>query len=149
MEINMVNTRHIDKNGLSFDCPDYYDIGKYPSSDKVYKSIVALSKNDRKCELYIMVCREDMFDAVVKRDDLLIMKNLELQNFTDVTINSKLPFCYNSHVYYNGMNLNSTHLFKFSRNNVILIVGVSRPFVYYDFIEDMEIILDTISYDDE
>ena len=43
----MVNTRHINKNGLSFDCPDYYDIGKYPSSDEAHKSMVALSKHDR------------------------------------------------------------------------------------------------------
>ena len=44
---NRMNTRHINKNGLSFDCPDYYDIGSYPSSDEFHKSIVALSKNDR------------------------------------------------------------------------------------------------------
>ena len=30
----MVNIQHINKNGLSFECPDYYDIGNFPSSDE-------------------------------------------------------------------------------------------------------------------
>lgn len=31
-------------NGLSFECPDNYRIGNYPTSDGAHKSIVALSK---------------------------------------------------------------------------------------------------------
>ena len=45
--MKMVKTRYVKYNDLSFECPDYYDIGNFPSSDEVYKSIVALSKTNR------------------------------------------------------------------------------------------------------
>lgn len=65
------NTRKINKNGLSFECPDYYDIGNFSSSDEVHKSIVALSKNDRACELYVMEYKDYAFDNNAKRNPFI------------------------------------------------------------------------------
>lgn len=77
-----MNTRHINKNGLSFDCPDYYDIGSYPSSDEFHKSIVALSKNDRTCEIYVMEYKPIHFDDNARRNTRLLKEYLRVQGYT-------------------------------------------------------------------
>ena len=144
----MVNTRHIEKNGLSFECPDYYDIGKYPSSDEAHKSMVALSKHDRKCELYITVYRKNKFDNNAKRNTALLKSYLQLQNYKNVSINKKLPYCFNATVSHHMGNIKTTIVYDFNHgDNVIMIVGNLMPSSNYDCIGDIKIILDSLQYD--
>lgn len=140
----MVNTRHIDKNGLSFDCPDYYDIGKYPSSDKAHKSMVALSKHDRRCEIYITVYRKNAFDNNAKRNMSLLQRYLQLHNYKNITINNKLPYCFNATVSHQMGNIKTTIVYNFDHDDVIMIVGNLMPSSNYDCCNDIKIILDTL-----
>lgn len=143
----MVNTRHINKNGLSFDCPDYYDIGKYPSSDEAHKSMVALSKRDRKCEIYVTVYRKNAFDNNAKRNMSLLERYLQLHNYKNITVNKKLPYCFNANVNHQMGNLKTTIAYNFDHNDVIMVVGNVIPSSNYECIEDIKIILDTIQQD--
>ena len=142
----MVNTRHIDKNSLSFDCPDYYDIGKYPSSDEAHKSIVALSKHDRKCELYIMAYRKNKFDNNAKRNSYLLKEYLKLEGYTNITENKNLHYCFNANVYNHLGNINTKIAFNFDHNDVIMIVGNVMSSSSYDCTKDIKIILETLQY---
>lgn len=48
------STKYIEKNGFSFNYPEYYDIGAVESKNEIFKTIVGLSKNDdRTCEIYV------------------------------------------------------------------------------------------------
>lgn len=144
----MVNTRHIEKNGLSFECPDYYDIGKYPSSDGAHKSMVALSKHDRKCELYITVYRRNKFDNNAKRNTNLLKSYLQLQNYRNITINYRLPYCFNATVSHHMGNIKTTIAYDFNHGDeVIMIVGNLMPSSNYDCIGDIKIILDSLQYE--
>ena len=78
-------TKHINKNGLSFDYPDYYDIGNYPSSDEYHQSIVALSHRERACELYIMEYRPNHFDNKAKTNPRLLKEYLKMQGYTYIS----------------------------------------------------------------
>lgn len=143
---NSIKTKHIDKNGFSFEYPEYYDIGKYPSSDEAHKSIVALSKNDRKCELYVMAYKRSKFDNNAKRNINLLKRYLQLFNYKNITINKKLPYCFNANVSHNMGTIKTTIAFNFDQNDVIMVVGNVVPSSNYDCIEDMKIILDTLQY---
>ena len=145
----MVNTRHIDKNGFSFDCPDYYDIGKNQSSDENHKSIVALSKQDRDCEIYVMAYRKNNFDNnAIRNMDLikeyLQSEDLQSKKYTNITINKNLPYCFNANVMFNGINVKSTLAYDFNHNYVIVVVGNLKPPYDYDCTKDIQIILKTV-----
>ena len=77
---NSITTKTVNKNGLSFECPDYYDIGIYKSEDEIYKSIVALSKNDRECEIYVMEYRPTTFHWKLRKKPNLLKKNLNCKD---------------------------------------------------------------------
>ena len=142
----MANTRHVNKNGLSFECPDYYETGKYPSSDESYKSIVALSKKDRECEIYVLVYKKSTFDNNAINNVELIKKYLQLKNYTNITVNKNLPYCFNANTNFNGINVKSTLAYDFNHNNVILVVGNVRSFSNYDCTKDLQIILNSVKY---
>lgn len=136
------NTRHINKNGLSFDCPEYYDIGKYPSSDEAYSSIVALSKNDRTSEIYVMRYRDAAFDKNSKRNMFLLKEFLKMRGYEDVTEHTSLPYCFNAYAYSEVGRIKTTILFNFDYSYVINIVG--NTISNYDMTDDIRIINDTI-----
>ena len=104
---------------MSFDCPDYYDIGKYPNSDEVNKAMVAISKHDRECEIYIVVYRKNKFDDNAKRNMSLLEKYLRLQNYKNITINKMLPYCFNANVDCSMGNIKTTIAYTFDYNDVI------------------------------
>lgn len=140
----MVNTRHIYKNGLSFDCPDYYDIGKYPSSDEAHKSMVALSKHDRKCEIYVTVYRKKAFDDNAKRNNYLLKEYLKRQGYRNIRENKNLPYCFNGNITHQAGNIKTTLVYNFDHDDVIMVVGNIRASSNYDCTDDIKIILDTI-----
>ena len=140
----MANTRHIYKNGLSFDCPEYYDIGSYPSSDEFHKSIVALSKNDRTCELYVMEYKPIHFDNNARRNTPLLKEYLRVQGYTNISENRSLPYCFNARINSGVGTLNTKILYNFDYPDVIMIVGNTVPGSSYNCIYDMEIINDTV-----
>ena len=142
----MANTRHVNKNGLSFECPDYYEIGKYPNSDESYKAIVALSKHDRECEIYVLVHRKSTFDKNAINNMELIKKYLQLKNYSNITINNNLPYCFNTNTNFNGINVKSTISFDFNHNDVISVVGNVRYSSNYDCTKDLQIILNSVKY---
>lgn len=137
-----MNTKHINKNGLSFDCPEYYDIGKYPSSDEAYSSIVALSKNDRTSEIYVMRYRDVAFDKNSKRNMFLLKEFLKMRGYENVTEHRSLPYCFNAYAYSEVGRIKTTILFNFDYSYVINIVG--NTISNYDMTEDIRIINDTI-----
>lgn len=140
----MVNTRYIDKNGLSFECPDYYDIGNFPSSSEAHQSVVALSKNDRTCEIYVMEYRDYTFDRNARENTFLIKEYLKLQGYENITENGRLPYCFNAKVNSAVGKIRTTILYNFNYYNVIMIVGNIMPHSDYDCIDDMRIINDSI-----
>ena len=113
----MVNTRHINKNGLSFDCPEYYDIGSYPSSDESYSSIVALSKNDRTSEIYVMKYRDYAFDNNAKRNTFLLKEYLKMKGYENITEHRSLPYCFNAYAYSGVGRIKTTILFLINYNS--------------------------------
>ena len=139
---NKMNTRHINKNGLSFDCPDYYDIGSYPSSDESYSSIVALSKNDRQSEIYVMKYRDYAFDNNAKRNTFLLKEYLRMKGYENITEHRSLPYCFNAYAYSEVGRIKTTILFNFNYPYVINIVG--NTISNYDLTEDIRVINDTI-----
>lgn len=145
----MVNIKHINKNGLSFECPDYYDIGNFPSSDEVHKSIVALSKDSRICEIYVMEYEDIHFDNNAKRNTFLLKKYLKLQRYENVIENRNLPYCFNAIVNSEFGKIRTTILFNFDFENVIMIVGNISPGANYDCINDIKIINESILTEDE
>lgn len=138
----MTNTRHINKNGLSFDCPEYYDIGSYPSSDEAYSSIVALSKNDRQSEIYVMKYRNHAFDNNAKRNTFLLKEYLKMKGYENITEHRSLPYCFNAYAYSEVGRIKTTILYNFDYPYVINIVG--NTISNYDLTEDMRIINNTI-----
>lgn len=144
-----IATKHIDKNGLSFDYPEYYDIGNYPSSDDNHKSIVALSKRDRKCELYITVYKKNNFDNNAIRNNYLLKEYLKQDGYTNITENKKLPFCFNANKNHQMDNIKTTIVFNFKYNDVIMIVGNIIPSSNYDCIDDLKIIEKSVIYEDK
>ena len=141
---NRMNTRHINKNGLSFDCPDYYDIGSYPSSDEFHKSIVALSKNDRTCELYVMEYKPIHFDNNARMNSSLLKEYLKMQGYTNITENRSLPYCFNARINSGVGMLNTKIVYNFDYQDVIMIVGNTVPGSTYNCINDMKVINDTV-----
>ena len=137
-----MNTRHINKNGLSFDCPDYYDIGSYPSSDESYSSIVALSKNDRQSEIYVMKYRDYAFDNNAKRNTFLLKEYLRMKGYENITEHRSLPYCFNAYAYSEVGRIKTTILFNFNYPYVINIVG--NTISNYDLTEDIRVINNTI-----
>ena len=137
-----MNTRHINKNGLSFDCPDYYDIGSYPSSDEFHKSIVALSKSDRTCELYVMEYKPIHFDNNARRNTPLLKEYLKLQGYSNISENRSLPYCFNAYAYSEVGRIKTTILYNFNYPYVINIVG--NTISNYDLTEDIRVINNTI-----
>lgn len=146
---NIQNTRLINKNTLSFECPNYYDIGNYPSSDEIYKSIVALSKRDRKCEIYVMEYRDIHFDNAAKRNPFLLKEYLKLQGYENVIENRNLPYCFNARINSQLGKLKTTILYNFNYSNVITIVGNTNMNSNYNCINDIKIINDTIITEEE
>ena len=141
---NRMNTRHINKNGLSFDCPDYYDIGSYPSSDEFHKSIVALSKSDRTCELYVMENKPIHFDNNARMNSSLLKEYLKMQGYTNITENRSLPYCFNARINSGVGMLNTKIVYNFDYQDVIMIVGNTVPGSTYNCINDMKVINDTV-----
>lgn len=140
----MVSKRHIEKNGLSFDCPDYYDIGNYPSSDKAHKSMVALSKHNRECEIYVTVYRKNAFDSNAKRNMNLLERYLQMLNYKNISIDRRLPYCFNATVNHAMGNIKTTIVYNFDHDDVVMIVGNLKPNSRYDCIDDIRMILDTL-----
>lgn len=141
------NTKHIIKNGLSFNYPEYYDIGSYPDSDEVHKSIVALSKNDRTCELYIMEYRSIHFDDHARRRKYLLREYLKQQGYSSISENSGLPYCFNAVINSEFGQIMSTISYNFNYNDVIMIVANTQYNQWkdmYDPTNDIKIINDTI-----
>lgn len=138
------NTRKIQKNGLSFECPDYYDVGDFHSEDEAHKSIVALSKNDRTCELYIMEYKDYAFDNNAKKDYSLLKRYLKMQGYENILQNKNLPYCFNAKVNSQLGKIRTTILFNFDNENVIMIVGNISPGSNYECVNDIKIINDTI-----
>lgn len=141
---NRMNTRHINKNGLSFDCPDYYDIGNYPSSDEFHKSIVALSKSDRRCEIYVMEYKPIHFDNNARENTYLLKEYLRMQGYTNISENMSLPYCFNARVNSGVGMLNTKIVFNFNYSDTIMIVGNTVPGSSYNCVNDMKIINDTV-----
>lgn len=139
---NNMNTRHINKNGLSFDCPDYYDIGSYPSSDEAYSSIVALSKNDRQSEIYVMRYRDYAFDNNAKRNTYLLKEYLRMKGYENITEHRSLPYCFNAYAYSEVGRIKTTILYNFNYPYVINIVG--NTISNYDLTDDIRVINNTI-----
>ena len=144
----MVKTRHVKYNDLSFECPDYYDIGNFPSSDEVYKSIVALSKTNRECEIYVMVYRGYAFDNNAIRNNDLLRRYLELKNYYNISNNPYLPYCFNARIDYGEITIKSTIAFNFDHDDVIMIVGNVMHFSNYSCNDDIKIILKTVEYNE-
>ena len=138
----MANTRHINKNGLSFDCPEYYDIGSYPSSDEAYSSIVALSKNDRQSEIYVMKYRNHAFDNNAKRNTFLLKEYLRMKGYENITEHRSLPYCFNAYAYSEVGRIKTTILYNFNYSYVINIVG--NTISNYDLTDDIRVINNTI-----
>lgn len=138
------NTKHIIKNGLSFNYPEYYDIGSYPSSDEIHKSMVALSKNDRTCELYVMEYRSIHFDDYARRKKYLLKEYLKQQGYTNISENKNLPYCFNAIINSEVGRIKTTIAYNFNYYDVIMIVGNVPAGVDYYCIEDMKIIYNTI-----
>ncbi|WP_296853397.1 zinc ribbon domain-containing protein [uncultured Methanobrevibacter sp.] len=140
-----ITTNHINKNGLSFDYPEYYDIGKYPSSDEAHKSIVALSKNDRVCEIYVLEYRSTHFDdKIVRNPNFYLINYLKKQGYTNIVPHAMMNYCYNARVNSELGNIKTTILFNFKYSNVIMIVGNIVPNSNYDCIGDMKIINNSV-----
>ena len=140
----MVTPKFISKNGLSFECPDYYDIGSFPASDEAHQSIVALSKNDRTCEIYVMEYWDYAFDNNAKRKTFLLKEYLRIQGYENITENRGLPYCFNAKVNSPVGKIKTTILFNFDYKNVIMIVGNVMPSSNYDCIGDIRIINDSL-----
>ena len=138
------NTRLINKNGLSFECPEYYEIGNFPNSDEIHKNIVALSKKDRTCELYIMEYWNYHFDDNAKRNSFLLKEYLKLQGYENVTENRRLPYCFNANINSELGKLKTTILYNFNFADVIMIVGNTKANSYYDCTNDIKIINESI-----
>lgn len=143
------NTRFINKNGLSFECPNYYEIGIFPNENEIYKSMVALSKNDRNCELYIMEYRDIHFDNNAKRNSYLLKEYLKLQGYENITENRSLPYCYNAKINTELGKIKTTILFNFNFSNVVMIVGNIKSNYNYNCTKDIKIINDTIITENE
>ena len=139
-----MNTRHINKNGLSFDCPDYYDIGSYPSSDEFHKSIVALSKSDRTCEIYVMEYKPIHFDNNARMNTPLLKEYLRVQGYSNISENRSLPYCFNARINSGVGMLNTKIVYNFDYQDVIMIVGNTVPGSSYNCINDMKVINDTV-----
>ena len=140
----MSNIKHVNKNGLSFDCPDYYDIGSYPSSDEFHKSIVALSKSDRTCELYVMEYKPIHFDNNARRNTTLLKEYLKLQGYTNISENRSLPYCFNARINSGVGMLNTKIVYNFDHPDVIMIVGNTVPESSYNCVNDIKVINDTV-----
>lgn len=136
----MVNIRKINKNGLCFDCPDYYDIGRYPDSDEVYQNIVALSKNDRECEIYVMEFRWHTFDNNARKNPFLLKQYLKMQGYNDIVENGNLPYSFNAIISTEFGMIKTTILFNFNYENVITVVGNVLIISDYDCTNDIKII---------
>lgn len=139
-----VKTKHMKKNYLHFDYPEYYDIGNYPSSDGVHKSIVALSKNDRTCELYVMEYEYAHFDVNARLNAPLLKQYLKKQGYTNIKRNEALPYFFNARINSEKGQINSKIAFLFFPD-VIMIVG--NTISNYDCTDDIVMIYDTIGHD--
>ena len=139
-----MKTKYIQKNDLSFNYPEYYDIGNYPSSDGIHKSIVALSKNDRKCEIYVMEYEYAHFDPNARLNSNFLKKYLKMQGYTNVKDNKSLPYFFNARINSEKGKINSKIAFCFNYPDVIMIVGNTLHNTNYDCTEDIIMIYDTI-----
>ena len=139
LKTNPINTKFAEKDGFSFNYPDYYDIGIFETNE-VFKTLVGLSKKDEECEIYVMEYRISTFDKQFKRNSHLLKEALKMQGYMNVFENKKLPYCFdaiaNSEIGY----IKTTILYNFRYPNVIMIVGNRLPNSNYDCIEDMKII---------
>ena len=142
----MVETRHVEINYLFFECPIYYQIGNFPSSDEVYNSIVALSHQNRECELYVMAYREHTFDYNAIRNRELLKRYLTLQGYYNISNNPHLINTYNANIDFDGIPIKSTIAYNFNNKNVITVVGNVFPFSNYRCNNDIKTILDTVKY---
>ena len=88
-----ISTKHINKGGLSFDYPGYYDVSDVPVNNEAYKSRVGLSK-DGNCEIYVVEYWHSTFDNNAKRNPYLIKEYLKNYNYTNITENGKFDYCY-------------------------------------------------------
>lgn len=138
-------TKHINKNGLSFDYPDYYDIGNYPSSDEYHQSIVALSHRERKCEIYIMEYRPNHFDNRARHNPSLLKEYLKMQGYTFISEKKEEQNCFTADIHSQLGKLKTTIVFNFNYSNAIMIVGnIPGNSYYYKLIKDIKIINKTI-----
>ena len=139
-----MDTKYIEKNDLLFNYPKYYSLGNYPSSDGVHKSIVALSKDDRTCEIYVMEYEYAHFDVNIRLDAKLIKKFLQIQGYTNIKNNKSLPYFFNAKINSEKGKINSKIAFCFDYPDVIMIVGNTLQNSNYDCTDDIIMIYDTI-----
>ena len=140
-----ITTKSVKNNGLSFEFPDYYEIGNFKSQDEVYKSIVALSKNDGKCELFVMEYKISTFDTKAKKNLPLLRKYLNLQGYKNVFQNKSFPYCFNATINTEMGEIKTTILFNFETYKVFMIVANMLPYSNYNCLNDLKIIYDSIS----
>ena len=140
-----IPTKFIKKNGLSFECPEYYNIGEYPSRNEVYKSIVALSKNNRECEIYVMEYNLRSFDINAKRNPRLIRRYLAMQGYENILQNKLFPFCFDATINADMGKLKTTILYNFETYKVFTIVCNRHYYSDYNCLNDIKIINDSIS----
>lgn len=133
-------------NGLSFECPDNYKIGNHPSSDWAHKSIVALSKEDIPCEIYISEYEKYAFDSRAIQNMPLLKKYLEMQGYINVSENRRFPYCFDAIGFSAIGEIKTTILFKFiyGSSNVIMVVANIPLNSNYDYMEDMKIIKNSV-----
>jgi len=134
------NTKHIKKNGLSFDYPKYYDIGSYQDSDEFHKSIVALSKSDRACEIYVMEYKSSHFDNNARKNIPLLKEYLKMQGYTNIVQNKSLPYCFDATINSDMGRLKTTIVYNFNYSDVIMIVCNIAPDTDYTCIHDLRVI---------
>ncbi len=141
---NPITTKFIEKNGFSFNYPDYYDIGDVESGNEVFKTIVALSKNDRECEIYVMEYRISTFDKNAKRNPFLLKEYLKMQGYINVMENKRLSNCFDAIAYSEIGEIKTTIKYNFKHNNVIMIVCNRLLYSNHDCIEDIRIINESV-----
>lgn len=144
-DIESITTKSVKNNGLSFECPDYYDIGNFKSRDEVYKSIVVLSKNDGECELFVMEYKLSTFDIKAKKNVSLLRKYLNLQGYEMIVQNKSFPYCFDAIMNTEMGEIKTTILYNFETYKVFMIVANMLPYSNYNCLNDLKIIYDTIS----
>ncbi len=127
----LIETKHIDKEGLSFDYPEYYLIASIPPN--VPDCVVALSKDDGLCDIMIEVSsapkipyQEGLFEKRYKE----YIKNLGFYDFTVI----------------HGFGPNKTCVQTYSNTDL----GIVKSTVYFDlnYARDLRITLNTlVQYD--